>query len=214
MSSEPSFAETASASSCRTSALLELFLETHHGATVRLGDLVHALGNRAFGALLLIFALPNILPMPPGTSTVLGLPLVLFAGQMALGLSQPWLPRRLAEITLARSTVEHWTGAARRWIGRLERLMQPRLMWLTDLRFERLLGGVCLVLAVILALPIPLGNMPPALAIVLMALGLLEKDGVFVLLGLGVALAGVALVGVVLTGIFEAALLLVRALVM
>ena len=43
---------------------------------------------------------------------------------------------------------------------------------------ERVIGAFYLVLAVILTLPIPLGNVLPALAISIIALGMIERDGV------------------------------------
>ena len=68
------------------------------------------------------------------------------------------------------------------------------------------MGLVCFVLSVILALPIPLGNIPPALAICLMALGILERDGGWIVAGLITAAIGVAIVSGVLFAMFETAL--------
>ncbi|PTE18600.1 hypothetical protein C5F48_23620, partial [Cereibacter changlensis JA139] len=68
---------------------------------VSVSDVVKVMDARAFGALLLLFALPNVLPMPPGTSGILGLPLVYLSAQMMLGQS-PWLPRFIASRSVAR----------------------------------------------------------------------------------------------------------------
>ncbi|HYD32158.1 MAG TPA: exopolysaccharide biosynthesis protein [Azospirillaceae bacterium] len=193
----------------RASELIDQFLEEYPSDEVTLGDLVAMLGNRAFGALLLVFALPNVIPMPPGTSTVLGLPLVLFAAQMTLGLPKPWLPKRLARLPLDRAMLERWTNAGKRYIAWIEGMMKPRLPFLADVRFERALGAVCLLLALILSLPIPLGNMLPALAIVMMALGLLEKDGLVVLFGLITAAFSGVLVAAVMFGLAKGLLMLV-----
>ena len=77
--------------------------------------------------------------------------------------------------------------------ARAERLLRPRLLWLTCALGERLIGAVCLFLAVVLVLPIPFGNMLPAAAISLLALGVLERDGLWVIAGLITAAAGTAL---------------------
>ena len=58
---------------------------------IAIGDLLAAMQERAFGPLMLVFALPNVLPTPPGTSTVLGAPLIFLTAQLALG-RNPWLP--------------------------------------------------------------------------------------------------------------------------
>ena len=61
----------------RTSDLLANYARHLNGERVTLGELVALLGNRSFGLLLLLFALPNLVPLPPGSSTVFGLPLLL-----------------------------------------------------------------------------------------------------------------------------------------
>jgi hypothetical protein len=182
----------------RTSELLERLLRAHPtGEPWTLGDRVAVLGDRAFGVLLLMFALPNLLPVPlPGMSAVLGLPLVLLAAQMLIGLSRPRLPARLARWCPEPRHADHVVAGARRLLSRLERFVRPRWPFLADdRRVRHLLGAVCLALALVLALPIPLGNLLPALALSLIALGLLERDGLVV--AVGVALGAVGLLVVV-----------------
>ncbi len=80
------------------------------------------------------------------------------------------------------------------WLARAERLLRPRWSVLVGHRAENVLGAVCLVLAIVLALPIPLGNMLPAFAICLIALGILERDGVWTSIGVLVGLGSLVLV--------------------
>jgi hypothetical protein len=63
---------------------------------------------------------------------------------------------------------------------------------------------------VVLVLPIPLGNMLPALAISLIALAVLERDGLWALAGLGVAVASAVVVGGVVFGLVKAGFFLLR----
>jgi hypothetical protein len=164
---------------------------------ITVGDLLAALGDRALAALLFVFAFPNVLPVPPGTSAVLGAPLVVLAAQLALG-RPPWLPAFIARRSLARTDFAALVRRITPWLVRAERLLRPRLMTLTHPPVEYALGVVCLLLALLLTLPIPLGNMLPALAICLLALGILEHDGLWVLAGLATAVAaGVLVSGVV-----------------
>jgi hypothetical protein len=65
---------------------------------------------------------------------------------------------------------------------------------------EYVIGLICLLLAIVLTLPVPLGNMLPALAISLLALGVLERDGLWVLAGFAAAIAS----GVVVSGVLYA----------
>ncbi len=169
-------------------------------------DLLAALGDRAIGALLFIFAFPNVLPTPPGTSAVLGAPLLFLAAQLAFG-RQPWLPAIITKRSMSRDDFQSLIRRIAPWLARAEKLLKPRMSSLALPPMEYLIGLVCLLLAILLALPIPLGNMLPALAISLIALGVLERDGVWVLAGLVTAgLAMMVVSGVVFamikTGIY------------
>ena len=72
-------------------------------------------------------------------------------------------------------------------LAKLERLLAPRLGWLFGAWGDRVVGLVCTLLALVLILPIPLGNLLPALAIALMSLGLMQRDGIVLLLGYATA---------------------------
>jgi hypothetical protein len=173
---------------------------------ISIGDLLTALGDRAIGALLFIFAFPNVLPTPPGTSAVLGAPLLFLAAQLAFG-RPPWLPAIITKRSMSRDDFQTLIRRLAPWLARAEKLLKPRMSSLTLPPMEYFIGLVCLLLAVLLALPIPLGNMLPALAISLIALGVLERDGFWVLAGMLTAgLAIVVVSGVVFalikTGIY------------
>lgn len=172
---------------------------------IAVGDLLTVLRDRALAAMLLVFALPNIVPAPPGLSALLGAPLLFLAAQLAFG-RPPWLPRLIAERSMARTHFASLVGRAAPWLARAERLLRPRLEVLARPPLEHAIGFVCLLLALILFLPIPLGNMLPALSICLLALGILERDGVWVLAGLFTAIVSVAVVWGVLYALIRSAL--------
>jgi len=159
---------------------------------ILVSDLVAALGERAVASFILLFALPNVLPVPPGTSFVLGAPLLFFTAQAALG-KRPWLPQAFARSSMPRLRFAAVLNRLQPWLGRLDGLLQPRLQGLVQPACTRLVGALCVVLALILFLPIPLGNIPPAVAISMLALGILERDGLWVLGGIAIALASIAL---------------------
>jgi hypothetical protein len=95
----------------------------------------------------------------------------------------PWLPRFIGARAIPRDRFALLIDNLAPWLARAERLLRPRWSWLVNHRAERVMGAFCLVLAAVLTLPIPFGNMLPALAISLIALGVLERDGVWVLVG-------------------------------
>jgi hypothetical protein len=174
---------------------------------ISLGDLIVALRDRAIGALIFVFAIPNTLPMPPGASSILGAPLLFLTAQLALG-QRAWLPEFIAARSIDRI---HFATIVRRiapWLARAERLLRPRIQILTRPPAEYLIGAVCLILSIILFLPIPMGNMPPAFAICLFALAILERDGIWALAGFCAAIAAVAIVWGVLFALIRSALFL------
>jgi hypothetical protein len=178
---------------------------------ISLRDLL-AIGDRAFGALLFIFAVPNVIPTPPGTSAILGIPLLLLAAQLAFGQAQPWLPKIIADRSMAREDFAALIGRVAPWIARAERMLKPRLDFMANASLERIIGGVCLLLSIVLFLPIPLGNMLPALAVCFFALGILERDGLAVLVGAALTVVSLAVISGVVWAIVESALYLIRSL--
>ncbi|RYB97938.1 exopolysaccharide biosynthesis protein [Ciceribacter ferrooxidans] len=164
---------------------------------ISVADIFQAMGDRAFGALILIFAVPNIVPTPPGTSALTGTPLVFLAAQLMLG-QKPWLPRIIADRSMTRQDFAAIITRVTPWLAKAERMLRPRLGFLVYPPAEYLIGFVCLLLAVILALPVPLGNILPAIAICFFSFGILERDGICVLIGAVIAaIAGVVVAGVV-----------------
>lgn len=182
--------------------------------TIAIADIRDAVGDRAFGALLFVFAVPNALPVnAPGLSTLLGAPLLFLATQLILGFRAPWLPKAVMARSLKRQSFARAMSVAVPWITRAERLLRPRLQLLANRGFDRVVGLVCAVLAAVLMLPLPFGNMPPAIAICILALALLEKDGLATLVGLAAAMAALFIASGVILGLVKAVSLFVRHLV-
>lgn len=166
---------------------------------VTVADLVGSLRDRAFALALLVFALPNCIPLPPGLGAVFGFPLALFGLQMLYGYDRPWLPRSLGERRLDRSQVIGVLGRAAAFLRRLEIYARPRLRGVTGRTTERWVGLAVLLFAISIAFPLPLSNFLPALGTAVLALGLLVKDGLAVLVGLLIGAKGLVVTGLVLT---------------
>jgi hypothetical protein len=176
---------------------------------ISIADLFEVMSDRAFGALMLIFAAPNVLPLPLGTSAVLGAPLLFLATQITLSQRHPWLPKLMAQRSMSRTKFAAIIRKATPWLVKTEKLLKPRLSFLTS-PFEQVIGLICLLLAIILFLPIPLGNNLPSLAICLFALALLERDGLAALVGVVVAILSAVIVWGVLYALLKSAIFLIR----
>jgi hypothetical protein len=150
---------------------------------IAIGELLDGFGDRSFGAAMLLLALPNMVPLPPGASTIFGLPLMLIAAQLALGQRTVWLPQAIRNRSIATSVFSRIVHTTRPYLRRAERLLAPRLLIMLSPLSTRLVGVACFILAILIALPIPLANFLGGLSVAAFSLGLLRHDGVAVLAG-------------------------------
>jgi hypothetical protein len=164
-----------------------------------IGEILDRLDERAFGIVILILAIPCLVPALYGVPQIVGIPIILLAGQMLLGRREPWLPagwlrRRISREWLGR--MADFADKRMRWI---ERLSKPRLRLMTSAAGERL-AALMMILAT-LTIILPMTNSVPSLGLTLMAAGLIERDGLFVLAGEMVALAWITALAVVALGL-------------
>jgi hypothetical protein len=120
----------------------------------------------------------------------------------------PWLPPVIANRSMSRDDFAQTISRATPLLARAEKLLRPRLSFFVKDRAQNVIGAVCLLLAVVLMLPIPFGNMLPAVAISLISLGVLERDGAWVLGGFAVAAASIFVVAGVIYAMVKATIFL------
>lgn len=168
------------------SSLLLNFARQFEGERVSVRDIKNSLGRRSFGLMLFVLAIPNSLPIfgIPGVSAVTGFPILLIACQMVLGYEQIWLPKWISRRDFSREGFLKLIEKTMPWLARVERLLKPRWSLLVKGNVERVLAAVCALMAFLLILPIPFGNLFPGLSLLLISLGLIERDGVCVASGL------------------------------
>lgn len=151
--------------------------------TLSLDEVVEAFGDRGIGALILVLSLMALLPWPPGGKAVFAAPIILLALELALQRNEVWLPKWLLKASLSRAAYRTAIGKMIKPIRFVENLTRPRLQVLTGPISEIIMGIACVLLALMMALPVPLGDMLPGMAMIFFALGVMQKDGVAVLLG-------------------------------
>ena len=157
-------------------------LAAHTEPTIPFGTMIEALGARAHGMALLIIVLPEVIPLPiPSVGAVLGIPLIVIAAHLLIFGEGSGFPARLQSVAMpvaAIRAVVRYLGPVLDW---LENLSRPR--WFGFARSERIAGAFCLYLAMLLFLPIPFMNLPPAACLAIIALGMVTRDGIFVAAG-------------------------------
>jgi len=201
-----------SAMPTRTSALLRDFSGAVAGERVSVGDLVAALGDRGLGVLIAIFAIPNMLPsvVPLGNSVVGIFPLI-FAVHLACGFDRLMLPAFIAKRSISAKSLKTLVPRVADVLSWFERLLKPRFPAVTGPHVERAIGVICVVLALITIIPIPFAHNLPALALVLIGLGLIERDGLAILIGAAIGVVGTVIYGLVLVGLASGLQFLIRA---
>ena len=178
----------------RTSDTLPALAVAGEGPGITLRAIMKTLGERGFALLVVGLGLPNCLPMPPPIPLLCGLLLIFVALQMVLGWNTPWLPRFLLDKTVSRATMANFIERAMPWVRKLERVAKPRFGIVDSRLAFRLIGSALMMFSVALVCAAPfIGQVPLGVAVVLIGLGLVERDGLLVLGGIAVGLVGTAL---------------------
>lgn len=157
------------------------------GARITLGEMAEAFGDRAFGLLILLLCLPSLLP---GMASVFGIPMLILGVQMGMGRRVPKLPRFIARQSIKREDLLRLSGASSSWISKIERFVKPRPGFFTGPIGDRLVGWLTVYCAIMLILPGPGTNGPPAFGNIIMALGVVESDNRVIGIGATLTLLG------------------------
>jgi hypothetical protein len=187
-----------------TAELLASFPRIFVDERVRLRQLLSTLGDRGMASALMVLSAPQLLPMPLGVSNALAIPIVLVALQMAAGRHTPWLPEWVLDRPVSRDKL---LGACRRMLPlmrRIERVIRPRWRHIWQPPGDRLVGLCCVVISLVSLAPLPLTGWLPGAALLVVALGMLERDGMIVTVGLGLGAGAVAVFVAVIAGLVEA----------
>lgn len=175
----------------RTSDVLLALAERAREENVTLRTMTDRLGDRTFGVMLIVIAAFNVIPF----ISMLAGPLVSVLGiQMFLGLTRTRLPAAVLDWELPPERVEAALLAMEPRVRSIERYIRPRWHFTEAPVVDRLNGLIIVILGLVIAIPVPFTNIAPALVVIVMGLGLLERDGLVQILALASGLATVALV--------------------
>lgn len=166
---------------------------------VTIANLLEAFHERGFGFVLLIFSVPMALPIPvpPGINVLLASPLILLTGQQAIGRHTVWLPESMKKRTIKSSKLRAVINASIPWFKKLERIVKPRMEFITRGVFSYLIGVLGLIMALSVCVPLPMTNTVPSLGIALMSVGVIMRDGLAVLVGAAIGTLWVLALGMI-----------------
>ena len=161
------------------SYLLQRLVKTHKEGLLTYKTLVKAMGEQAYGLIIILFALPSALPISalPGVSFIFWLAIFFIAVHIIMARPSLWLPVVLARQRIEAEKLANIVHRTTPYLKRIELLLKPRWQFLSSPVMERIHGIILLGLGLLLMLPIPFSNFVLALLIILFGLGLSEKDG-------------------------------------
>lgn len=168
------------------------------GLTLR--EIRDRLDERAFGLMILILAIPCLVPALYGVPQIVGIPILLLAGQMLIGRIEPWLPEMVLKRRVSKAWLDRMAEFATRRMPWFERLSRPRLTVFAEGWAERVVA-LFMILAT-LTIVLPMTNTVPSVALALLAVGLIQRDGLFVLGGAAVAVGWVTALLTVAIGFY------------
>lgn len=158
--------------------------EAHARDGLTVGEVFQTMDKASFGFTMLLLSLPAMIPIPGPFGLIFGSALAIVTLQFAFGVQSLWLPAFLRSRRISARAFELLNHHASPMVGKIERLVRPgRMKTLTGSRLRYILALPVFALAVAVALPIPFGNLAPVTAICVIAVGLIERDGLVVMLG-------------------------------
>lgn len=182
------------------------FFEEVSKSQVSLKEILTLAGERTFGFLFVVLALPSALPIPaPGYSTPFGIVMFLLAVQLVAGRTRPWMPEGWNHKQFDLVSVQKIVKAGTPWLRRLEAVSRPRLTPVcTSLVGRTVLGIAIALMSISMMIPIPGTNTLPAMGIFVTGFGLLDDDGIISLGGLVLCVLGGTLTTLILLFGYEA----------
>lgn len=183
--------------------LLRRLADDGGDAGLTLHEIRDRLDERAYGLLILLLSIPCLVPGLYGVPQVVGLIVILLAGQMLVGREEPWLPRWFLNLRCKGSWLKAMADFSETKLGWIDRLSRPRLRPFADGPGEKL-AAVFMILATV-TIVMPLTNTIPSIALALLSVGLIQRDGLFVLAGCAVTTVWLTILGALGTGLLTGA---------
>ncbi|EHU5002099.1 exopolysaccharide biosynthesis protein [Vibrio vulnificus] len=173
----------------RTSDVIVELIKQAQSPGITLRNLTDRLGDRTFGMLLMLIALFNVLPL---VSIIGGILIATLGLQMILGRRKAWLPSVILDKELPNDKVQAILRTFEPKVRKLEQYIYPRIQYMEAPVVDQVNGCIIMLLGLLISLPFPFTNIAPAFVVMIMGLGLMERDG---LLQIGSFLLGMLSIG-------------------
>ncbi len=166
-----------------TSALINDIYNKNVEDNIKVGTLLKSIDSGGFALLNLIFSIILMIPLPPPIAIIAGLIIMFLSFQMIIGMKEVWLPKFITEKSIKRTTLTVIVEKSTIYLYKLERFTRRRFTFVSNPITERIIGAFIFFLAGITLTPIVFANTIPGLAIILISFGMINKDGLMVIIG-------------------------------
>jgi hypothetical protein len=172
------------------SEILAKFLTLDPNQKTSIENIVSQFKEYGFVLTLIFFALPAIIPLPPGFTFVVAIPLIILTYQIIIGYEKVLLPQKLNQLSLKNSTLIFIANKSIPILSKIESFLKPRFNMVTEIFTNRVIGIISFCCSIAVMNPLPFTHSFPAFAIIIMSLGSLRKDGIVIIVGVIVAIIG------------------------
>jgi hypothetical protein len=173
------------------------------GLTLR--EIRDRLDERAFGLMIIILAIPCLVPGLYGVPQLVAIPILLLVVQLLAGRVEPWLPEAVLKRRVSKAWLTRMSDFATKRMAWCEHLSRPRWTIFVQYWAERVAAAIMAIATLAILVPLPLTNTVPAVGVTIMAVGLIQRDGLFVVAGAAVATIWLTALAVVGIGFFVGA---------
>jgi hypothetical protein len=174
-----------------TTDLLETAYILNTDEDINIGSLLESISDGGFALLNLLCGIILMIPTPPPIAIVMGLTIMLFSCQMALGYKKVWLPKYITTKSIPRKYIGIAIQKSSHYIKRLEAKTKKRFVVILTRPAKKLAAIFMFVLAAVTLSPLIFANTIPGAGIILISFGILNNDGILVSYGYIVGFIGI-----------------------
>ncbi len=173
--------------------ILHNILKNHKKKEITFGEIMSLLEDQGLMLLIAIIAFPMAIPIPtpPGFTTLFGVPLCILTFQIFRKDNKVWLPKFISEKKIKTETFVNFANKAEPFFNKIAKYLKPRYEVVMNDTFEKIMAVIAFLCSVSVALPILFGNAIPCAAVLIMALGMLYRDGLVVIIGMITGIVGI-----------------------
>lgn len=178
----------------KISKLLYNITKKNNDDKISINNILQTNGASSYFIIFLMSVL-SLIPAPfpfPIFSSAFGIILILLSLQMLFGIRELKLPKIIKNFSVKRTFVAIITEKSANFLRRIEILSKPRLKFYKNKYVLILINLLIFISSICIAIPIPFTNTLPAIAIIIMTFGLLNNDGLFVIIGILSSIIGIS----------------------